>query len=107
MHINRFEEWGETFGPETEARRLSRRLAFIVQRYPAVKLGDHVQLKEGGWFLAWLSSLLPSEESAMWFGRVERIFQHEGPDGQKRMMLQASFLCNIVSLDLSPPYGSF
>ena len=88
-HISRFDEWGESL--EVKERLLSRRLAFTVQKYRVVNLGEHVQLREGGWFLARPSVLLPSEASAMWFGKVEAIFQHKGPDSEERLMLQVCF----------------
>lgn len=88
-HISRFDEWGESL--EVKERLLSRRLAFTVQKYRVVNLGEHVQLREGGWFLARPSVLLPSEASAMWFGKVEAIFQHKGPDSEERLMLQVTW----------------
>jgi len=87
--------------PDQQA--LAQQLSASVQSYRAANIGP-VTLTAGSWFLARPHFLLDEEKrpesAAMWFGLVERIFEHTGPNGAKNLIVQVSATyLHIAELD--------
>jgi hypothetical protein len=90
-----FEQFVQQMDPPLppDQQALAQQLSASVQSYQAANIGP-VTLTAGSWFLARPRFLLDEEKRpesvAMWFGLVERIFEHTGPNGDKNLIVQVS-----------------
>lgn len=58
-----------------------------VRRFKRLRLGS-LTLGVNDWFLSRPSRLTEEERASLWFGNILSIFQHKGPDGMDRIVLQ-------------------
>lgn len=90
--IFNFEEFVNRLRPTatSEQRAIVKRMIFSVKYYSSAKLGS-VKLKVGSWFLARPSFLNEHDSKRMWFGKVERIFTHFGPNLESNLILEVTY----------------
>ena len=88
-HLARFPVWARDSGHTTvQDACVTTRLNFSVFTFPVACLNGHLKLKVGDWVMAHPNFLLAAERESMWFGRIELIFEHIGPNGIKVLMLK-------------------
>ena len=79
-HLMLFIAWARAQSLSVDDRRMAQGFSDVCTTFKKVKIGS-LQVEIGSWFLARPSMLSAQEQASMWFGHVEDLISHKGPDG--------------------------